>query len=160
MTQLELFQILNYNPWTGLFRWLISSGNKSFGDIAGSINSRGYLMIRFSGKVYSAHRLAWLWMTGEWPLNEVDHKDTNKLNNIWTNLREATRQQNEYNKSINIRNKSGYKGVCWHIRDKKWHAMIKVNGKQTHIGQFNNLEDAVKARQEYGRKLHGEFARE
>jgi hypothetical protein len=99
-------------------------------------------------------------MTSEWPKDETDHKDTDKINNKWNNLREAKHINNQHNKNPPKTNTSGYKGVCWHKRDKKWHAMIKVNGKQVHIGQFTNIEDAIIARQNYAKLYHGEFARE
>ena len=162
ITQLELFKILSYNPYTGIFIWIVNLPNGiHIGDIAGSPHKLGYINIRIKGKTYLAHRLAWLYMTGKWPNPEIDHEDLNKVNNKWINLREATRQQNLFNKTVGKANKSsGIKGVTWHKRDKKWCAVIRLNTKLINIGQFEKLEEAVKARQEYAVKAHGEFVRE
>ena len=88
----------------------------------------------------------------------VDHKNRKTLDNRRKNLRVCTHQQNNINKSMYSNNKSGVVGVCFHKRDNKWTAQIKVDKKQKHLGNFENLEDAITARKEAEEKYYGEFA--
>ncbi len=160
LTATECRKVLHYNPETGIFTRLISATNSvKIGDVAGSRNSCQYIAITINGKKHQAHRLAWLYMTGEWPKHFIDHKDTCRSNNIWTNLREATHQQNKQNAPIRRDNKSGFKGVCWLRPHKKWRARIKANGREIHLGYFNTREAAHAAYCEAAPKHHGEFAR-
>lgn len=91
-TRLEI--LLTYNPDTGLFKW--RGGHKRVlpGMVAGTPDKEGYVCIMVDQKMYKLHRLAWLWMTGKWPKNEIDHIDNEKANNRFNNLREATRKEN------------------------------------------------------------------
>jgi hypothetical protein len=107
---------------------------------------------------YHAHRLAWLYMTGAWPTGgEVDHIDTDRGNNVWTNLRDSTRRQNGSNVDIRSNNTSGFKGVS-RCRA-KWTAHITVNYQAMHLGVFDTKEEAHAAYVEAAKRLHGEFAR-
>jgi hypothetical protein len=87
----------------------------------------------------------------------IDHIDHNKLNNMKSNLRIVTQQQNEMNRSKNKNNKSGVIGVCWYKRDNKWRAHIALNNKDIHLGLFDDLEEACKARKDAEIKYYGEF---
>lgn len=118
----------------------------------------GYLMVNVKGKQYRAHRLAWLYIKGNWPKNAIDHINGNKLDNRIYNLREATYSQNHMNKKPDKKNKSGFKGVCYVKQREKWNANIYFNGKKKNLGYYNNIEDAVKAYNEAAKKYHGEFA--
>lgn len=111
------------------------------------------------GRKYEVHRLIWLYMIGEWPKDQVDHRDTDKTNNRWSNLREATVAQNSHNVSKRSRNKSGYKGVSKHTQTGRWEAKIAVSGKHKYLGLFANKEDAVAAYAAAASQMHGEFAR-
>jgi hypothetical protein len=97
-------------------------------------------------------------MTGKWPTNEVDHKNNSKADNSWNNLREATSQQNKYNKPRRSDNKSGKKGVYWNIHAKKWRSDITVAGRKRLLGYFDNIDEAAKAYVVAAEKHHGEFA--
>ena len=155
-----LKSILEYKPEAGSWDWFVSKGNQKAGSKAGSIRkSDGYYRIKINGKEYVSHRLAWLYMTGEWPTNEIDHIDLNKLNNKWKNLREATHSQNMANVALLSNNTSGYKGVFWHKQNLKWMVQIKVNNKRIYLGSFVNKEDAVEAYKKAAKKYFGEFAR-
>lgn len=88
-----------------------------------------------------------------------DHKDGDKLNNQRENLRPATNSQNQANAKISTRNKSGFKGVSWHVHNKMWVVKIRKDGKQIHIGHFRNIKDAALAYDAAARDLFGEFAR-
>lgn len=158
VTQSQLRESLDYCPDTGEFRWLVDAhcGHKS-GDIAGGSNSDGYLVIWLHGRLYKAHRLAWLYVIGEWPTHEVDHEDRNRSNNRWRNLRHATKSSNQHNACA--RNPaSGVKGVYWHPPSGKWQVRITLNKRQKSGGYFNNVEDAKLAAMALRTNLHGEFA--
>jgi hypothetical protein len=142
----SLFDYVQYNPETGVFRWKQSRGPVRKGQIAGSIN-HGYRRIKIKDKTYSAHRLAWYMVHGEWPENEIDHIDGNKDNNSIKNLRPATRSQNMMNSSNKPRtdNTSGARGVYYHKQREKWSAMITVKRKQIYLGIFDDKEEAIEA---------------
>jgi hypothetical protein len=118
--------ILRYEPSTGKFYWrhrdsLTKSLNaRDAGRKAGYPTGKNKWGIQIDGRPYLAHRIAWLYMTGQWPTNILDHKDQNGKNNRWNNLREADHTQNSRNRKRDVRNKSGRKGVYWHKQHKKW----------------------------------------
>ena len=163
LTQERLKQLLNYVPITGIFTWRVRNGTRgAVGKIAGSvIHAKKYkaLRIKIDGKPYLSHRLAWLFMTGEWPLTDLDHKNMNTLDNRFKNLREATKKQNGANRSVLSNNVSGYKGVSFYKRTKKWVAYIGNNNKKIHLGYFNTPEEAHAAYVTAANKYFGEFAR-
>jgi hypothetical protein len=150
ITQSRLKQILTYNSETGIFHRI--SNNK----IAGGKTGNGYILIGIDKKQHYAHRLAWLYMTGEMPVNLIDHKNMDKADNRFSNLREATYSQNIANKKC--MSKSGFKGVTWWDRDKKWKAQIYIDGKNKHLGYFDNPELAHQCYCFYQNKIAGEFA--
>lgn len=160
ITQAELKERLAYDPETGVFTWIKSGakGSPRAGDVAGSVNSDGYWTIRFNKRLLYAHRIAFIYMTGECPAF-VDHRDTCKSNNVWTNLRCATRAQNEQNKGITRSNTSGIKGVSWHKQRQKWCASIRVDRRHIHLGLFEKIELAAEFRQLAADMHHGTFAR-
>ena len=155
ITPERLRELIHYDPETGTFRWAMMRKGCRVGDIVGSIDSHGYRVIRLNWKIYNAHRLAWLYMTGVWPRNQIDHKDLNKSNNKWNNLREATYSQNQANR----RPYSGLKGVSFFKRDRKWKAQIKVRGNAMHIGYYDCPAAAHFAYLIEADKHFGEFAR-
>lgn len=106
-----------------------------------------------------AHRLAWFYVTGSWPKAEIDHKDTVRSHNWWTNLREATTQENGANRKRNKNNTSGYKGVYWSNQRKMWAAKINPNRKQVNLGFHKTPEDAHGAYKRACIKYYGEFGR-
>ena len=147
MTEQELLkEKLHYDPDTGIFTALHSHGTRVKGESVGSLSPRGYLVAHFNGKLRLCHRLAFLYMLGEWPELDVDHKDTVKTNNKWINLRVVTKSVNSRNKSIHKNNTSGTVGVSWNTRRSRWVATIYVDGRLLHLGYFQFKEDAVLAR--------------
>jgi len=104
--------ILDYDPFeTGLFVWKEQIGRRiRVGEVAGSYDKDGYIIIQIGGVKYKAHRLAYLYMTGEWPEEEIDHKDGNPANNVWSNLRDSTRVENIINSDREL-GESGFRGV-------------------------------------------------
>ena len=113
--------------------------------IAGGDNGRGYIKIRVADKKFSAHRLAWLYMTGRLPKEQIDHIDGVHSNNSWENLREATAKQNCENLPLKRNNISGFRGVSWHAKNKKWVAIVGHQRKYYRLGYFNTAEEAGKA---------------
>ena len=158
INQEYLKSILHYNPETGSFIWIAPFKNINVGDIAGTLNY-GYIRIGINKKYYAAHRLIWLYMTGEWPKEEIDHIDMNRSNNRWINLRKATKSQNYANQKKYFNNTSGHKGVFWHKKNKKWLACLRYNKKLIYLGCYDNIDDAAKAYENAAFKYFGEFAR-
>ena len=157
--QLELFEILNYNPETGIFTWISARPKIRIGNIAGGLCDKGYIKIKIDGKKYFAHRLAWLYMTGELPENDIDHINLIRNDNRFCNLRKATRSQNQGNQRKYINNKSGIKGVCWDKGANKWLAQIQVKKQKIKLGRYLNIEDAIEAYACAAKKYFIEFAR-
>lgn len=148
----RLKELFNYNPETGLFTRTISASHAKKGSIAGT-KFRGYLCISVDGKEYMAHRLAWLYMTGKFPENHIDHINTNKADNRFCNLRDATLKVNNQNiRKATIRNKCGILGVS--TRYGKYTAAIKSNDVSIYLGTFNTAEEAHKKYIETKRVLH------
>jgi len=147
---------LSYNPNTGIFTWITKNTNRiKINDIAGHKNSEGYIHIRFDGKLYLAHRLAWLYVNGELPKKDIDHINEIKDDNRICNLRLATPQENTHNQSSPMStNASGFRGVHWHKQDKKWRARITVNGKAKSLGLFDTAEEAHEAYLKAKKELH------
>ena len=161
LTQEILKQHLSYDPGTGLFRWIKNRGQlRKMGNIAGCY-VHGYIGIRvLNGRRHGAHRLAWLYVYGEWPAFDIDHINGIKHDNRICNLREATRQQNTYNRKAPINNTSGYKGVSWHKSTGKWRATIKYKGKYRHLGTYNSPQEAHARYVAFAEAIAGDFLHE
>ena len=157
ITQEKLKEILEYNKDTGIFIWKITVGARvRAGSRAGRFdNSTGYIRIKFKGKTYYAHRLAWLFINGKMPNDEIDHKNRNKIDNRIKNLREVTHQENCKNRGLRKDNISGMVGVTWNKISKKWQVHTYENKKLKHLGLFKNKEDAInKIKQYKNNNLH------
>lgn len=155
----RLRQVLRYDPDTGEFYWNIALSRRvKVGERAGTTGVNGYRYIRFDGYMILAHRLAWFYSYGVWPVEMIDHIDGNRENNRLTNLREATMSQNACNGALRSTNKSGYRGVSWEKRKQRWVARIVKHGKQHVLGLFKTPEDARDAYLKAAKELHGEFA--
>ena len=142
-----LRSILHYDPDTGIFTWKVRTSSRAkAGDTTGCPDGHGYLLIRLQSRLHKAHRLAWFYVYGSWPNDQIDHINRNKTDNRIANLREVTNKQNQQNASKRSDNTSGHPGVSWYKRDSKWQARIKHNQKDTHLGYFENLEEAIAAR--------------
>ena len=144
LTQKRLKELLHYCPETGVFTWKIKRHNKvKIGDVAGSIDSKGYWSIGIDNKRYRVHRLAILYVNGCFPKHVTDHKDRNKLNNRYDNLRAISNQHNLHNSGNCINNSSGVKGVSWNKTCQKWVAQIKINYKVKYLGLYSDFAEAV-----------------
>jgi hypothetical protein len=129
------------------------------GRVAGGINHEGYVRMRVDGRKYLAHRLAWLYMTGNWPVGEIDHIDRNRSNNKFSNLREASDAQNRANSKAS--NSLGVKGVYFTKNNKArpYAASITVGKAHKHLGYYNTIDDASAAYKRAACEHFGEFAR-
>lgn len=157
ITQEELKNNFYYDKLTGIFTYKNNTANKKAGDVAGNINSLGYVRIGINYKSYKAHRLAFLYMTGKFPKKLVDHINGNKQDNSWENLREANYIQNNQNAKKSILNTSGYKGVTWDKKAKKWRAQASLNNIKKYLGYFESKELAYKAYVNFSKTNHKEF---
>ena len=156
ITQKRLQELLSYDPETGLFINLTQRrGPAKKGSIAGCKRHNGYIYIKIDGKQYRAHRLAWLYVHGNFSGKDLDHINEIKTDNRIVNLRLATNQENGHNVSNpSINNTSGFLGVTWHKQYQKWQAQITTNGKYKHLGYFNTAEEAYKTYLKAKREFH------
>lgn len=148
ITQNELKEILEYDKETGQFKWIVSTGRVKKGNIAGTIAKNGYIKINLKkfGSPKLAHRLAWLYMTGEFPAEQIDHINHIRNDNRWCNLRSVTRSENFKNKHRQTNNTSGVTGVSWNKNDKRWNSRISFDGEVINLGLFKQFHEAVNAR--------------
>ena len=158
LTADRLRSVLRYEPESGKFFWLKGNNQKKAGDEAGFLTKFGYVTIYTCRRHFMAHRLAWLWMTGEWPKARVDHKNMVRSDNRWNNLREADDSDNKANQKAYRNNFLGVKGVRLH-ESGKYVARVCKNGKSSYLGVFDTIEEARSAYEAAAKKLHGEFAR-
>ena len=131
---------------------------KCLGRVAGSQHADGYLRVNVGGRSFLAHRLIWAIMTGRDPGVTLDHRDGDRSNNRWTNLREATRSQNAMNRGPRSDCSSGVRGVHWHKASNMWAASISAGGVSQHLGLFRSKDEARAAFIAASDALHGEFA--
>lgn len=168
LTVERLRELLNYDPETGVFTWRVSRGRRiKTGMVAGFVEARNgkpYRRVGIEGRYYHAGPLVWFYMTGEWPEHEVDHKDTDPSNNRWVNLRQATRSQNQHNRTVRGDSFTGRKGVrlqySQHGNKVGYYvAQIGINGKRVYVGSFKTIDEAVAAYEGAAKLLHKKFAR-
>src|SRR5712671_3859086 len=150
LTQGRLKELLEYDPETGIFRWRFSRGGWiRQGADAGWHHTRGYWKIRLDGEAYFCHRLAWLYVYGQWPSDQLDHINLHRDDNRISNLREATQSQNQWNRPI--------LGVNFHKANRNWTARISVNGNRFFLGSFKNRDEAIAAYKNAASKHPGVF---
>lgn len=157
LTQEILKQLLDYDIETGLFSW---TNHKDVyfmnrGQSAYKKTSNGYFYISINRKRFAAHRLAFLYVSGRFPPDMVDHLNGVRSDNKWSNLREVSNTENQQNQRQASKNNShGFMGITWHARDKSWQAQIRVNNTRKFLGYFKTPEEAHNAYLVAKRKLH------
>ena len=145
ITQERLKELLHYCPETGVFTHIKPRKGIRVGEIAGTKSSL-YVVLRIDGKLYKAHRLAFLYMTGSLPLRDVDHINQVRIDNGWINLRLVRTKDNNKNKTLHKSNTSGFNGVGWSKKENRWIAYIGVNGSLKMLGRFKQKTKAIAAR--------------
>jgi hypothetical protein len=134
---------LRYEPETGEWVWLSSPRNGQVGKPAGWIDAYGYRRIKIDGQTYIASRLAFLYMTGQWPQDEVDHVNRDQYDDRWENLREATRSENNLNRDYT--GATGHKGIYKHSQNDRYVAQYD----NIYIGSYKTIEEATAAREAF-----------
>lgn len=174
----RLRRLLEYDSEAGILTWKVRSpedftatehhsaerlcriwNRRYAGKLASSKAGGGYLNIKIDGRAYRAHRIAWAIHSGNDPvLSDIDHRNRDRGNIKFNNLRPATRSENTMNAAPRLKNKSGVLGVCPHKATGKWIAQIQCNGKKKYLGIYDSIDAAAKARREAEKKFYGEFA--
>lgn len=152
----DVRRVLSYNPNDGAFRWTAFIGEHRPGDLAGWEHSAGYIVIPIFGAKIYAHRLAFAFLTGAFPVDVVDHISGDRKDNSWGNLRDVTQGTNVENRTsaLSENSLSGLLGVHWNSQRGRWHAEIKVAGKKVHLGFFHDRFEAHEAYLRAKRSLH------
>lgn len=155
LTQTALRGVLRYNKATGVLTWLVRRSPIAVpGARAGSKHWTGYRYITVFRKSYPEHHLVWFFVTGVWPREFLDHRNRQRDDNRWANLREASSKQNNENSLVRSDSTSGVRGVSWCSTQSKWRAYIYHNKKQVNLGWFQTKNQAARARLLAERKLH------
>lgn len=159
LTLVQLRSALWYDVDTGVFyrRKRVPGPNSGVGNVAGGLDSNGYVSIMVEGHRHPAHRLAWLYMTGKWPTKDIDHKNRVRHDNRFNNLREASVSDNTRNTIVRRNNKVGLKGVHYDKCASKWKAQIAYGGKKRHLGLFPTAELGAEFYDLASQLLYGEF---
>lgn len=151
-------RLLDYDPETGIFRWKRTTSNVRKNSVAGTKDKNDYIRIQICGILYSAHRLAWLYVTGKWPVKEIDHKNRIRHDNRFDNLRNAGRKGNNRNRSVARNNNSGIAGVYFYKARNTWRARIKISGLSYCLGYYSTKDEAVAKRRIAELIFFGDFA--
>jgi hypothetical protein len=152
-----LKELLDYNQETGNFVWKVDHGIKfKAGEAAGYV-AQGYARIYIKRKPYQAHRLAWLYVYGEWPKGEIDHINRNKADNRIANLRDVTHSQNMINKDPKSNNTTGHPGVQYDRQRNKYRAVVAREGRKYCGGRHPTIEAAIAARKRLVKEIWGDF---
>lgn len=157
ITQEYLKSILDYDPETGVFTWKVTRGRAVKGRIAGSIIAHGYRGTKIDRIYHLMHRLAFIWMTGSCP-DFVDHINGVRDDNRWSNLRPATRSENNRNSRSRPNSTSKYLGVYWCKFFNVWKSAVSVSGKRIGLGSFHSEIEAAKAYDKAAKLHYGDFA--
>lgn len=157
LTQQYIKQLFNYDEQTGHFTRIVGRGSSHAGDLAGSVTWNGYVTIYLDKKNYRAHQLAWLYVYGEIPNTDIDHINRNRSDNRISNLRIASRSENNINSKLYSHNTSRFRGVSFSKERNKWESKIKHNGKTLHLGRFNSPEEAHQKYITEAKRIYGCF---
>jgi hypothetical protein len=150
----RLKKLLRYDAKTGVFTWIIYKAGTNPGGVCKRISEKGYVKIVVDGIIYLAHRLAWLYVHGAWPNEEIDHINGIRHDNRLCNLREASRSENAQNQGLHRNNTSGYPGVNFHKASRSWRAVIGISNTKRVLGYFRNKEDASAAYLQAKEEIH------
>lgn len=150
----QVLRALRYEPISGRLYWRESNCRRKAGEVAGNVGPRGYVTVGIGGRLVLAHRLIWLMVHGEMPV-EMDHLNGDRADNRIVNIRPATHTMNmENRRTASSNNRSGLLGVSWGARQRRWYARITTGGKIRHLGYFDSPEAAHEAYVKAKHKLH------
>lgn len=157
----RLLEVVSYDPETGIFTWRKpTSVRVKVGDVCGQVDRHGHRLINVDGWRYMAHRIAWFYVHGSWPAQEIDHINLSRDDNRIANLREANRAENNRNVGLKRHNKLGVKGVHRHSQAKhKFVAAITVDGRSRYLGMFDTAEEAHACYERASEQYHGTYGR-
>lgn len=158
-TREYLSGLFAYDPDTGIVTRKVQRAHQFAGSVVGSKDGKGYLHVNLDGVFIRLHRLIWFIETGSVPPKGIDHEDTVRTNNRWSNLRLTDQKGNNGNFVVAGHNTSGYRGVSKNGRSGQWHAQIKIDGKQTYLGRSSTPEMAALIYNAAALDHFGEFAR-
>lgn len=148
----------SYDEKTGeITRLVTTSSNAVAGSVAGSVDAKGYLVIKVGRTAFKAHRIAWLLFYGEWPLGWIDHKNRNRSDNRINNLRLSKPGESAINRA-SWGETSSFKGVHFDRKSEGWRAAVKVGGVRTNLGFFPSEIDAARAYDAAAKTAHGHLA--
>lgn len=166
MSQKEIQKLVHYDPTTGVFTWkerglehfpnerIKKIWNTKFaGKQVGSKTKFGYFETTIKGVKWLLHRLAWFYVHGKLPEDNIDHKNQDKSDTRIDNLRDATESENMKNRKLSSNNESGQHGVWYHKRNQKWIVNTYHEGKTKYHGSFDNKEEAIMTRKKLEKEL-------
>lgn len=154
LTKDRLMELLEFDSGAGVFVWLANRGSAKKGDVAGKKNANGYTQIKIDGKWYYAHRLAWLYKQGCFPIGQIDHINNIRSDNRLINLRLVNQKQNSENRFVSTKSCTGALGVSFHKKAKKFVARVKHNRRSHYIGLFETVAEASLAAQNMRNQLY------
>lgn len=155
---------LSYDEDNGRLSWKRRSdmsaqwNSRYAGKPAGTSTACGYIQISLHNRLYRAHRLAWVLMTGAWPRSEIDHRNGIRSDNCWQNLREASRSENNLNITTSGRSKSGFRGVSFDKAMGRWVARAMIGGAYKVLGYRDTAEEAAALHRCAAEIHHAEFS--
>lgn len=159
MDKERLIELFRLDTATGLLYWRVKKAAAvNPGDLAGCVSSAGYRHVSIDGKKVLCSRIIFCMTHGYMP-EVVDHINCIRHDDRPENLRAANRAQNQWNQRAPSNSSSGFKGIRWNSRRKKWTAICMTNGRRHWLGSFKTLEEAVTAMADFRLKHHGDFAR-
>lgn len=139
----SLLETIFYDPGSGSFTRLKRQANMLPGSIAGSPDGKGYLRVQVFGKRCKAHHLAWFYMTGSWPSDQIDHINGDGMDNRWSNLRLADIRVNAKNRPKHAKTRTLIPGVKWRPDRGAWSVRIYQDGREIGLGTFKDLLEAL-----------------
>lgn len=155
LSQESLKELLSYDPMSGVFRWKRNRPRARVGDTAGYLSSGGYMRVQVAGRSYPLHRLAFLYMEGSFPADEVDHINRDRVDNRFSNLRKVEKAANLRNKGVYRNSALGVTGVVQ--RGARYRAYINRDGRRVNLGTFDTLSEARQAYAGAKEILHPEY---
>jgi len=157
VTQRDVKDTFEYDPDTGVCTWKIYRLKAAPGEPIDEryVYKDGYIVISLKNKAHMLHRLIWLWMTGDWPKNQIDHLNGDKLDNRWENLKDVTQHQNLCNKGAYKKESPEPTGVRKEGKN-TWSAILTVQGTQMNLGRFDDPEKAHNAYLQAKLLFHGQ----